>query len=115
MQGTKHLSKPQVCVVGAGISGLRTANLLVSAGFEVTILEARDRIGGRIQQRGISELGCQVDVGASWIHGTEGNPFVELAKLTATPTVPCGAVYSIFDTDADKHHHCEGKQQGGNA
>jgi monoamine oxidase len=45
---------PRVCIVGAGISGLRTAELLISKGFDVTILEARDRIGGRVSERGIS-------------------------------------------------------------
>jgi len=39
---------PHVCVVGAGISGLRCAALLIDAGFKVTIVEARDRIGGRV-------------------------------------------------------------------
>jgi monoamine oxidase len=37
-----------VCIVGAGISGLRCADILLSHGFKVTILEARDRIGGRV-------------------------------------------------------------------
>jgi phytoene dehydrogenase-like protein len=37
-----------VCIVGAGISGLRCADVLISNGFKVTILEARDRIGGRV-------------------------------------------------------------------
>jgi monoamine oxidase len=37
-----------VGIVGAGISGLRCADILLSHGFEVTILEARDRIGGRV-------------------------------------------------------------------
>lgn len=44
--GTSNM--PHVCVVGAGISGLRCAALLIDAGFRVTILEARDRIGGRV-------------------------------------------------------------------
>lgn len=39
---------PHVCIVGAGIAGLRAAALLLEAGFKVTILEARDRIGGRV-------------------------------------------------------------------
>ena len=43
-------SKPRhVGIVGAGISGLRCADKLLSQGFEVTIIEARDRIGGRVQ------------------------------------------------------------------
>ena len=41
--------EPHVCIVGAGISGLRCADVLLSHGFKVTILEARDRIGGRVR------------------------------------------------------------------
>lgn len=40
--------KLQVCVVGAGVSGLRAADILSSHGAQVTIMEARDRIGGRV-------------------------------------------------------------------
>lgn len=41
-------AKPHVGIVGAGISGLRCADILVRNGARVTILEARDRIGGRV-------------------------------------------------------------------
>ena len=40
--------KLRVGVVGAGIAGLRCAEVLISAGVDVTILEARNRIGGRV-------------------------------------------------------------------
>lgn len=40
--------KKHVCIVGAGIPGLRCADILLSHGFDVTILEARDKIGGRV-------------------------------------------------------------------
>lgn len=39
---------PHVCVVGAGFAGLRTADILSQRGLKVTIIEARDRIGGRV-------------------------------------------------------------------
>jgi heterodisulfide reductase subunit A-like polyferredoxin len=37
-----------VCVVGAGFAGLRCAEILLEEGVRVTILEARDRLGGRV-------------------------------------------------------------------
>lgn len=39
---------PHVCVVGAGMAGLRCAEVLIQNGFKTTILEGRDRIGGRV-------------------------------------------------------------------
>lgn len=39
---------PHVCIVGAGISGLRCADILLQQGFQVTMLEGRNRIGGRV-------------------------------------------------------------------
>lgn len=52
LQGPTSVSGPEsrkkVIVVGAGISGLRAASLLYQNGVDVVILEARDRIGGRI-------------------------------------------------------------------
>ncbi len=42
--------KLHVGVIGAGVSGLRCADVLLSHGFRVTILEARSRIGGRVSR-----------------------------------------------------------------
>lgn len=47
--------QPHICVVGAGISGLRCADILLQQGFQVTILEARNRIGGRVS---VSTVEC---------------------------------------------------------
>lgn len=74
-------------VVGAGAAGLAAARRLAEAGLTVTVLEARDRIGGRAWTS--DELGPSIDLGASWIHGTEGNPLVPLARgagVRFTPT-----------------------------
>ena len=92
------LERPRnVCIIGAGVSGLRAASLLATAGFKVTILEARDRIGGRICQS--ARFGPLIDLGASWMHGTEGNPIIDLARKAGSTTVACGAVYSICDSE----------------
>lgn len=39
---------PHVCIVGAGFAGLRCAEILTQKGMKVTILEGRDRTGGRV-------------------------------------------------------------------
>lgn len=67
-----------VIVVGAGLAGLAAARELAARGVKVTVLEARDRIGGRIWTSQ-EWPGLPMDLGASWIHGTKGNPLTELA------------------------------------
>ena len=55
-------------VVGAGMAGLAAARDLVDEGREVVVLEARNRIGGRVYtNRMISEV--PVEFGAEFIHG----------------------------------------------
>ena len=41
---------PHVCIVGAGVSGLRCATVLLEHSYNVTIIEARNRIGGRVRK-----------------------------------------------------------------
>jgi phytoene dehydrogenase-like protein len=40
--------KPHIGIIGAGVAGLRCADILTQHGAKVTILEGRDRIGGRV-------------------------------------------------------------------
>ncbi len=54
-----------VCVIGAGVSGLRAAQRLSAGGQRVCILEARDRVGGRTA--GGTLCGEAVDLGGQWL------------------------------------------------
>ncbi len=65
-------------VVGAGVAGLTAARLLSREGMRVVVLEARDRVGGRVwtDRRG----GRATDLGASWIHGTTASPVAAAAE-----------------------------------
>lgn len=67
-----------VLVIGAGLAGLAAARVLQDAGLKAIVLEARDRIGGRIWTSH-EWPDMPMDLGASWVHGVEGNPLTELA------------------------------------
>ena len=56
----------RVAVVGAGFAGLAAADALAAAGVEVIVLEARDRVGGRVWSREL-ENGAVVEMGAEFI------------------------------------------------
>lgn len=73
-----------VIIIGAGISGLAAAKKLNDNGFTVTILEAQDKVGGRLRTN--RSLGIPFDEGASWIHGITGNPMTTLAQQAGMTT-----------------------------
>src|SRR5438094_4508177 len=63
----RHLT--HFVVIGAGAAGLMAARELVRAGKRVTILEARDRCGGRIYPLPAEEFGYPAEGGAEFVHG----------------------------------------------
>jgi monoamine oxidase len=54
-------------VIGAGLAGLAAAYRLKNAGWTVTVLEARDRIGGRVFSHKDQETGLVCELGAEWV------------------------------------------------
>ena len=72
-------------VVGAGVSGLSAAKLLTDAGRRVVVLEARDRVGGRVVTDRAD--GVATDLGASWIHGVTDSPVAAAAEAFGMRTV----------------------------
>lgn len=107
--------KIEVGIVGAGIAGLRCADVLLQHGFRVTMFEARNRLGGRIAQS--EHLGHAVDLyainwqemqsilltsparGPNWIHGSTDNPVLRLAKETKTTLHVWDEKQAMFDSD----------------
>lgn len=77
--------RKRIIVVGAGLAGLRAAATLRARGFDVTVVEARDRIGGRVNS--VERFGTTIDLGAAWIHDSRGNPLTAVAKSAGLATV----------------------------
>ncbi len=72
-------------VIGAGVAGLTAARLLANAGRRVVVLEARDRLGGRVWTDRTD--GDVTDLGASWIHGITDSPVAAAAEAFGMRTV----------------------------
>jgi monoamine oxidase len=79
-------------VIGAGVAGLAAARVLVDAGLSTLVLEARDRVGGRILT--VDKAGRRVELGAEFVHG---NP-AEVLKLIQ-------AAHLSLEEIPDTHHH----------
>ncbi len=84
-QAARAATGQRVIVIGAGMAGIAAAQRLREKDptCTVTVLEAQDRIGGRIFTS-FAWQDCPIDLGASWIHESSGNPLTPIAKA-------CGA------------------------
>ncbi len=76
-------ANPDVAIVGAGSAGIAAARRLLAAGLTVTVLEARERIGGRTLTRRFK--GHPLDLGAHWLHAGPINPLVKLGRERREP------------------------------
>ncbi|HYO04115.1 MAG TPA: flavin monoamine oxidase family protein [Mycobacterium sp.] len=76
---------PDVVIVGAGFAGLTAARSLTGLGYDVVVLEGRDRVGGRSHTTTIA--GVPVDFGGTFVGPTQ-TEVLELAAELGCPTVP---------------------------
>nr|KAF6359090.1 spermine oxidase [Pipistrellus kuhlii] len=78
-RGLRRRGQPRVVVIGAGLAGLAATKALLEQGFtDVTVLEASSRIGGRVESVKLGH--ATFELGATWIHGSQGNPIYHLAE-----------------------------------
>ena len=69
------------------MAGITAARLLQDSGHQVTVLEGRETLGGRIHAKQFGN--SLIDLGAAWIHGdSPDNPLITLAKKYELNTLP---------------------------
>jgi monoamine oxidase len=98
----------RVIVLGGGVSGLACARELVQRGFEVLVVEARSRVGGRLKagdlectstsSTGEEEPSKQpIDLGGALIHGIDKNPIHSVATQMGIPLHPISDFCLLLD------------------
>ena len=89
----------KVVIIGSGAAGVSAAVKLEEFGFEdFIVLEASDRIGGRVCSKSVRDGGPRVEIGAQWIHGEENNVVYEIAYKLGY--LPKGSPEPLSEADA---------------
>eukprot|EP00536_Pseudo-nitzschia_multiseries_P000396 jgi/Psemu1/249469/estExt_Genewise1Plus.C_50128 len=116
-----RLRPQKIIVLGAGVSGLACSRELKQRGYEVLVVEARSRVGGRLKGETL-ELGAdypttlpktsssssasaststkkqeRVDVGGALIHGIENNPIYQITSQMGVPIHPVSSYCLLMD------------------
>src|ERR1700752_2596525 len=78
IRATEVRASADVVVIGAGFAGLIAARELGRAGFDVLVLEARDRVGGRTWTD--RRLGRELELGGTWVHWVQPHSCAEMTR-----------------------------------
>ena len=81
----------RVCVIGAGFAGLAAAAALADGGLEPLVLEARERVGGRVHSRRLAN-GAVVELGAEFVEDDQQTLVATAARL-GLAMAPAGIAY----------------------
>lgn len=82
-------SNPDVVIIGAGIAGVTAARELAGKGVSFTVVEARNRIGGRAYTES-ETFGVPYDHGCAWLHSADKNPLTPMVKKAGFRTIDEG-------------------------
>ncbi|MFI4937670.1 MAG: flavin monoamine oxidase family protein [Candidatus Berkiellales bacterium] len=94
--------RPTIIVLGCGLSGITAAKELTEHGFNVLMLEARDRIGGRIHSLHLQNE-CFLELGAQFVHGIKDNPLYKICEKYKLEVKPYSrGDWAIFDVNGTK-------------
>ena len=96
-----------VVVVGAGLAGLSAAQNLIDAGKKVVVLEARDRVGGRVGNFNISNGGV-VEIGAAFVGPTQDYVLTLAEELSVQLFSEFVAGNTVFFTHGQATHFSSG-------
>jgi monoamine oxidase len=93
------MDQEKIIVIGAGAAGLMAARELGKAGKKVIVLEARDRIGGRIWPLSLGSFGYEAQAGAEFVHG----------EALVTKSLAQEAGMTLIETEGDMWSSCDGE------
>lgn len=82
-RGLSYRQAMDVVVLGAGFAGLAAADALSAAGHHVTVIEARDRVGGRVCTETLSD-GTAIDIGGQWLGPSHDRMYALARRFGAT-------------------------------
>ena len=85
-----------ILVIGAGAAGLAAARVLTAAGRPVRLLEARDRIGGRVHTVRHASLPLPIELGPEFVHG-EPEEILGLVRAHGLTTCEVGEQHAVFE------------------
>jgi monoamine oxidase len=86
-----------VVIIGAGVAGLTAARELAAAGRSVLVLEARDRIGGRVWTHQEPDTSAPIELGAEFIHGQAPQTLGLLHEVGKAAIATSGAHWTVLD------------------